>query len=171
MKWGFPETRVYQTSAVMALTLSLLLLSVVNGGTILFDEHVGLSAETSPSSKPFLSTLISKSRQKEDDKQRREGKVLSEGQNQRNSLSRPSLASSRFLDGPTKAKSSIQISRPPLVASQEPSYLPSSPSSTPKPSPLQSLSNLVSQGLGVFGGSNIYISISISQYQYLNINI
>ena len=143
----------------MALTLSLLLLSVVNGGTILFDEHVGLSAETSPSSKPFLSTLISKSRQKEDDKESRGGRVLSEGQNQINSLSRPSLASSRFLDGPTKAKSSIQISRPPLVASQEPSYsyLPSSPSSTPKPSPLQSLSSLVSQGLGVFGGSNINI--------------
>ena len=145
----------------MALTLSLLLLSVVNGGTILFDEHVGLSAETSPSSKPFLSTLISKSRQKEDDKESRGGRVLSEGQNQINSLSRPSLASSRFLDGPTKAKSSIQISRPPIVASQEPSYsyshLPSSPSSTPKPSPLQSLSSLVSQGLGVFGGSNINI--------------
>ena len=64
-----------------------------------------------------------------------------------------------FSDSQTRTNSFIK--RPSLAApypSPSSAFNPSPPS-TPRPSPLESLSSLVSQGLGVFGGSTPTISL------------
>ena len=132
----------------MVLTLSLLILTVVTGEKL--GEQVKQDdpeAGTKLHSQPFLSRLTAKRSGNEEDTGMKDdpirlskgGRFFSDGEIQTNSFSRPFLAKPPF--------------PPPSPAYNHP------PSSTPKPSPLESLSSLVSQGLGVFGGSNPTISL------------
>ena len=102
---------------------------------------------TKLNSQPFLSRLTAKRLGNEEDTGMKDdpirlskgGRFFSDGEIQTNSFSRPFLA---------------KPPNPPPSSAYN--HL---PSSTPKPSPLESLSSLVSQGLGVFGGSNPTISL------------
>ena len=127
----------------MTLTVLLLILTVVTGERL--GENVNQDKPESGTklhSQPFLSRLTAKSSGNEEDTGMkndpfglsRGGRFFSDGEIQTNSFSTPPYPS------PSSAYNH-------------------SPSSTPKPSPLQSLSSLVSQGLGVFGGSNPTISL------------
>ena len=118
----------------MSLPLSLLVLSAVT--LAVKGERLGGS-----DSQPLLSTLSKKRpRNREDIQLFRGGREFSDqGQAKANFFSRPSLP----------------LPKPSSGYDQD-HHL---PSSNLKPSPLESLSNLVTQGLGVFGGSNPTISL------------
>ena len=120
---------------IMSVPLSLLVLSAVT--LAVKGERLGGGADSD--SQPLLSTL-SKKRNREDIQLFRGGREFSDqGQAKANFFSRPSLP----------------LPKPSSGYDQD-HHL---PSSNLKPSPLESLSNLVTQGLGVFGGSNPTISL------------
>ena len=133
------------TILTMALTLSLLILTVVTGEKL---EGEKVNQDKTGAGTKFLSTLTAKWSGNEEDTGNEEdlvrlwrgGRFFSDGEIQTNSFSRPFLATKPPHPSPSSAYNH-------------------SPSSTAKPSPLQSLSSLVSQGLGVFGGSNPTISL------------
>ena len=117
----------------MASMLSLLLLGVVMGGKLggaIEDRHDAEINFHPPKAKS------SRNQEVKDTgifQLSRGGRVFSDGQTKANSFSRPSLAA-------------------PYPSSP-------SPPSTPRPSPFESLSSLVSQGFGVFGSSTPTISL------------
>ena len=121
----------------MASTLSLLLLSVVIGGKL-----GGATEERHNAEINFFPLKAKSSRNQE---------VKDTGT--KNDMFQLSRGGRVFSDSQTKANS---FSRPSLAAPY-----PSSPSppSTPRPSPFESLSSLVSQGFGVFGSSTPTISL------------
>ena len=128
------------TFLTMASTLSLMVLSAVMGGKL-----GGASKERPEAAINFYPLIAERPRNQEDEDSgtnnqlSRGGRVFSDGQTQTNSfIKRPSMA--------------------PHYPSPSSAYNPSPPS-TPKPTPLESLSSLVSQGLGVFGGSTPTISL------------
>ena len=134
----------------MALTLLLLILTVVTGEKLRGEKVKQDESEagTKFHSQPFLSTLTAKRSGNEEDTGMRNdpvrlwrgGRFFPDSEIQTNSFSRPFLATKPPHPSPSSAYNH-------------------SPSSTAKPSPLQSLSSLVSQGLGVFSGSNPTISL------------
>ena len=126
----------------MASTLSLLVLSAVMGGTL----GIGATEERSEAEINFHPLKAERSRNQE-----------VEDTGTKNHMFQLSRGRRVFSDGHSETNSFIK--RPSLAApypSPSSAYNPSPP---PRPSPLESLSSLVSQGLGVFGGSTPTISL------------